>query len=176
MKYIIFFSFLAAFLIGIVVGLYALKPINQAKPEEYNMLSTQYDSYFNNYVHFKTENRHLMIFLNNLYVGLILVIGGYFTFGLLPWLILFWNGFILSIAIKQVSLLMYDEFLLYSFLIHGPIEIFAFILFSDIGLNGFRILKNILRKGNNIMIYPNFYQLSLAILLLGISAIIEGSL
>ncbi len=167
---------LTVFLIGIVVGLFTLKPIDQAKTKEHKMPSAQYDNYFNNYVHFKAKNRYLMIFLNNLYVGLILVIGGYFTFGLLPWLILFWNGFILSIAIKQVSLLMYDDFLLYSFLIHGPIEICAFILFSDIGLNGFRILKNILRKGNNIMIYPNFYQMILAISLLGISAIIEGSL
>jgi uncharacterized membrane protein SpoIIM required for sporulation len=78
----------------------------------------------------------LDIFLNNLIVGLILSIFGFLSGGLITIIVLFWNGYILSIIFNlALNLLETIEILYYSK--HIPIEIIGLILLSSIGFRGF---------------------------------------
>jgi hypothetical protein len=115
----------------------------------------------------------LDIFLNNLIVGLILSIFGFLSGGLVTIIVLFWNGYILSIIFNlALNLLETIEILYYSK--HIPIEIIGLILLSSIGFKGFLFYKEVFfQKKINLKIIPKSNEFILPVSLLFIASIIE---
>lgn len=113
------------------------------------------------------------IFVNNIIVGLLISIGGYFSYGILSFLILFWNGLSLGSLITifhnlKVSVIEFISMLAF----HGLTEFYALILFGIIGMKGVNFYKRIFNS-NTIMINLKFKEFVLPTLLIFISAIIE---
>lgn len=118
------------------------------------------------------------IFLNNLIVGLIISVGGYFSGGLLVLIIIFWNAFFLT-EIIQTSLVLKLPFneIIYGLIYHGPTEILAFLLFGAIGLNGWEFYKRLFYENKvTCSELASIKLLYIPILLLIFSAIIESNL
>lgn len=124
------------------------------------------------------DNSFLIIFTNNLIVGVLLSLGGYLSGGLLSFIILFWNGFFLSEIIQTSTVLAIKiDTLLYSLIFHAPLEIYSFLLFSSIGIRGFYIVKDIFRNKNlGALTFPKTNQFIPPVIILFISAIIESNL
>ncbi len=117
------------------------------------------------------------IFCNNLTVGALLAIGGYLSGGLLTVIILFWNGFLLTEIIQSALLLdISGSDIAYSLMLHGPLEIFAFLLFAKIGLEGWQFYKGILREQTiafkNVTLRGFLWPVTLLVL----AALIESNL
>lgn len=115
----------------------------------------------------------LGVFLNNILVGFLLSILGYFTGGFLTALILVWNGFfvaaVYNIAFYYVSI----DTMLYASK-HAPIEIYAFLIFAEFGFQGFHFLKKILKENViDFSLMPKLKKLVLPSLLLFIASILE---
>ncbi|MGY0408934.1 MAG: stage II sporulation protein M, partial [Polaribacter sp.] len=88
------------------------------------------------------------IFINNLFVGILLSLGGYFTSGILTVLALLWNGVILgSLFTLFHNLNISLELFVSMFIIHGVPEFYGFILFSSIGYKGYNFYKNFFKIG-----------------------------
>ncbi len=115
----------------------------------------------------------LDIFLNNLIVGLILSVFGFLSGGIITTVVLFWNGYILSIIYNTAfNLLESKEIFYYSK--HIPLEMIGLILLSSIGFRGFFFYKEVfLEKKLNLKIIPKSNEFPLPILLLFIASIIE---
>lgn len=113
------------------------------------------------------------IFINNLIVGVLLSIVGYFTGGFLTLIILVWNGFLVAIVYNMAI----NHFPLYTILFaskHVPIELYAFFIFSDFGLNGRFFIKNILKNNEiDFSLIPEYKKLIFPTILLLISSILE---
>ncbi|SFH85091.1 stage II sporulation protein M [Halpernia frigidisoli] len=121
-----------------------------------------------------TNKNFFQIFLNNLFIGFLLSILGFLSGGLLTILILFWNGYLLSIVYSMAFYsLNITDILYYSK--HIPIELFALMLFSNIGYKGFYFYKDFLINRNLTKTYlPKISDFIIPISLLFISSIIES--
>ncbi len=111
-------------------------------------------------------------------VGLFISIGGYLSAGFLVLIILFWNAFFLT-EIIQSSLVLNISIneILYSLIYHGPIEILAFLLFSVIGLDGWKFYQRIFKKNViDLTELKDIKRFLLPVALLIISAAIESNL
>lgn len=124
------------------------------------------------------DNSFIVIFTNNLIVGLLLSLGGYLSGGLLSIIILFWNGFFLSEIIQiSIALAIEMDTILYSLIYHAPLEIYSFLLFSSVGIRGFYIVKDIyLNKNKGALSLPKITEFIPPTFILFISAIIESNL
>jgi uncharacterized membrane protein SpoIIM required for sporulation len=121
---------------------------------------------------FNTGLIALDIFLNNIIVGLLLSIFGFFSGGLLSILILFWNGYLIgSIYIESWANLSLNQIFYYSK--HIPLELFAFVLFANFGLKGFVFYKKLFKYKIDIGLIPSYRCLILPTILLLIASIIE---
>ena len=122
---------------------------------------------------FDTGSLFFDIFLNNLILGILLSIAGYFTGGIITSALLFWNGYILGSVFKTSSLILTaSEILFYSK--HIFTELLAFILFSEFGYKGFNFYKKIiLNKHIEVFTFGEFKSLVSPVLLLILSAYIE---
>ena len=126
---------------------------------------------------YDVPHTYYSIFFNNLKVGLLIALGGYFSFGLISAFILFYNGFLLYEIISIASLvgLSLNE-ILYGTIYHGLIEFIAFLLFGSIGFKGIlfgcRVCKNQKVRFMELS-YKSFIQPTV---FLAISAIIESNL
>lgn len=121
-----------------------------------------------------TNIKFLDIFFNNLVVAFILSILGFLSGGLLTIVTLFWNGFLLGI----ILFLGYYGLEIHTFLYlikHIPLELYAFLIFSEFGLKGFNLYKKILTNNETIDIQStlNFKKLIAPIIILFIASIIE---
>ncbi len=113
------------------------------------------------------------IFINNLIVGVLLSIVGYFTGGFLTLIILIWNGFLVAMVYNMAIYKLPMETILYASK-HAPIEIYAFIKFSEFGLEGRFFIKNILKNNEiDFTLIPKYQNLFLPIILLLIASILE---
>lgn len=115
-----------------------------SKPQisETNIENKRYEISYDEMKIIDTGFNFLDIFLNNLIVGFILSIFGFLSGGLITIIVLFWNGYILSIIFNlALNLLETKEILYYSK--HIPIEIIGLILFSSIGFKGFLFYKDV---------------------------------
>lgn len=123
---------------------------------------------------FKTLNfDFIKIFINNLTVGLLLAIGGYFTSGILTILILLWNGVVLdSLFTLFHNLNISLELFISMFIIHGIPEFYGLILFSSIGYKGYKFYDIFLKTGK-LEINLKIKEFKYPILLLTFAAIIE---
>ena len=127
---------------------------------------------------FERTHTFFDIFLNNLTVGFLISFGGYFSGGFLAAVILFYNGYLLiEIVQTAITLNVSNKAILYGLIFHGPIEIFAFLLFGMIGLQGWKFYFRIF-KMNTISIFElkNTQNFFLPIILLFISGFIEVNL
>ncbi len=119
------------------------------------------------------------IFLNNILVGFVVSVVGYFTGGLLTGITFVWNGFILGITIEEaLSHGISGPILIYSLSIHGPIELISFLYLGTIGFKGIYFYKHLLRNNLNDFKYqlPSIKLFIYPILGLLIAALIESSI
>ncbi|MDC9722640.1 MAG: stage II sporulation protein M [Urechidicola sp.] len=115
----------------------------------------------------------IKIFINNLIVGLLLAIGGYFTSGVLTVLTLLWNGLILGTLFTlfhnlNISLELFTSM----FIIHGIPEFYGLILFSSIGYKGYNFYTIFFKTGR-LEINLKVKEFKYPTLLLIFAAIIE---
>ncbi|HMP32329.1 MAG TPA: stage II sporulation protein M [Saprospiraceae bacterium] len=116
------------------------------------------------------------IFINNLSVALIMAILGYFSFGLITFLVTFYNGFLLG-SIATYYVLENSIIKFFSNMLHGPIEISAFCMFGAIGLTGFNKSFNFKTSSEFLtLLKSKFMFIIVALLLLMLAAFIESSL
>lgn len=114
----------------------------------------------------------IFILETNLIIASVISILGFLTGGLLSIMVLFFNGLkigeILNVSNGDIEIVI-------SYLIgHGIFEIFAFILFSVIGLAGFRFYYH-LYKGDDVRVYfPNISLFVFPTIVLLIAAFIEA--
>lgn len=129
---------------------------------------------FNSFDKFSFDFRFFKtVFVRNLTVSSLISIGGYFTAGTLTIFILLWNGFNLGSLFTywHYSNLNISQFISLLF-IHGIFELKAFIMFANIGFQGFTSYNNFLKTGVfSIKLTPKLF-LNPTILLL-FAAIIE---
>ena len=113
------------------------------------------------------------IFVNNLIIGFMLSILGFISGGLVTTVILFWNGYLISIIYDIAFSILTIEDILY-FSKHVPIEIFALILFAKIGIEGFFFYRRIICNNKiEFKKMPKFNEFILPIILLFTASIIE---
>lgn len=146
--------------------LFVLKPETEAN----NVSKTLLD----NYVLFKTNFSFYNIFFTNLIVGLMIVYGGFFTFGLLSIAIWFWNIIIVYLIYSNIQ---YTDEHFYNVLYYSKhffFELYGFVLFTKISLRSTKFIKAIYL--NNEVIFdlkPKLHELIYPIFILFISSIIE---
>ena len=122
---------------------------------------------------YDTGHLWLDIFLNNLFLCLIISVIGYFTGGFLTVTLLFWNGYILGIIYNAGFMNLSLDELIYNSK-HLPFELTAIVLFSNFGLKGFQFYKSIiLEKKFELTLLGNFGRLFIPTVLLLTSSIIE---
>ncbi len=120
----------------------------------------------------------IKIFVTNIIVGLvILFFMSFITGGLLAIFVMFVNGFILGrLFLELVSAEQLNLKIKILSLIHIPIELYAFILFSTYSHKGFYLISNMLKTDKiDYKYFPKIRQLFKPILLLLIAAVIESS-
>ncbi len=114
------------------------------------------------------------IFLHNIVVGILLSVVGYFTGGFLTSVVLIWNGFLVALVYNMgiIYQLPLDSILYASK--HAPVEVYAFLVFADFGLQG-RIFITKIFKHNEIdfSLIPNYRKLLFPTILLIIAAFLE---
>jgi len=113
------------------------------------------------------------IFINNIIVGFLLSVFGYLTGGFLTLLILIWNGFLVAIVYNMAFYQLPLDTILYASK-HVPIEVYAFLIFSEFGLKGRYFFLNIFKNNEiDFKLTPKYKTLILPIVLLFIAAILE---
>jgi|GEM_PF-6668731 uncharacterized membrane protein SpoIIM required for sporulation len=116
-------------------------------------------------------------FINNLVVGLLMIVSGWLSAGSLSCIISFWNAFIMGVLINSVISLGYSYTIIaHKVIWHGSIEILALIMFGAIGLKGFHFLQTTFTC-KPLKIYPRkiLIQTVFATALLFVAAIIESN-
>ncbi|MCM3366668.1 MULTISPECIES: stage II sporulation protein M [Bacillus] len=118
------------------------------------------------------------IFLNNLDVGLLCLIGGLFTCGAIPIFVMCMNGYVVGNTINSLIIKGNIESLFTGLLPHFFIELFGLLSFSVLGtFTGvifLRFLQGEIRKVNYLkMIREGFIMLFIATSFLFLGAIIE---
>ncbi|KAA6448674.1 stage II sporulation protein M [Bacillus swezeyi] len=134
-KYSIFFIIIFGF--GFFLSFFVFQEVSD----------TYYDS-------FKISNA-LDIFINNLFVGLTIFFLGLISVGFLSSVIVFLNGYFSgAIFFSYEKILGFWQSLQY-ILFHGPIEIFALLIFYVVSLDiSSRILSFFKKSDTNLMIKP----------------------
>lgn len=122
---------------------------------------------------FNTGILFIDIFINNLIICFFIAFFGYISGGLVSLIVIFWNGFLLSMFVKTGYLLISMSDFIY-FSKHIPLELFSIFLFANFGLNGFEFYKRLIIKKEIHLIHKReITRLLLPLALLLISSIIE---
>ncbi len=112
------------------------------------------------------------IFKNNIFIGILLSLGGFYSFGLLTVGLLMWNGMLFGTLLKLALFINFPTSeILKTILIHGPLEIFAVCCFSSQGLAGMDRLRNSNRKSEQ---RPTASTLLLPVSILFAAAVLES--
>lgn len=114
------------------------------------------------------------LFLHNLFVAFLLLIGGSITAGSLSIIVLIYNGFL---ATSTIATVYYDKgaAFIFSHLWHAPFEITALILFGGQGLLGYQLFKRFLHnKPWQLAALYSVKTIVFSTLLLFIAALIEA--
>lgn len=140
---------------------------------EHSIKQKKYEITYDDIKVINTGFNFLDIFLNNLIVGLIISVFGFLSGGLITTVVLFWNGYILSIVYSMAfNILEIQEILYYSK--HIPLEFIALILLSSVGYKGFFFYKEaFIQKKLNLNLIPKVNEFALPVSLLFIASIIE---
>jgi len=115
-------------------------------------------------------------FINNLMVGMVIVVSGWLSAGSLSCIISFWNAFIMGVLLNSAKAMgLTYSLIAHKIIWHGSFEIIGLIIFGAIGLKGFHIIQTILsEKPLRIPFRKIFSHAVLATTLLFIAAIIEN--
>lgn len=156
-----FFLFLITFLIGIIIGIFFIE-VNTGEIKKVNINFSD-------------------IFLNNITVGITLIIGGFMTFGFLNFFIILINGVVVGEVIKFLFVNNQELNIVTGLLPHGIVEILGLVAFSIAGILPINYIYSFyLKKYKNIKIKHYIIALFLLIvmgtLLLFISGVLETSL
>jgi len=108
-------------------------------------------------------------------MGIILVFVGYLTFSIGTYILVFWNGIFLGFLLNDALMLkIQTSTILNLVLYHGVIEVYAIIIFSEIGYKGgISFFKAIFLNEEDIYV-PQKLDILYPILLLFIASIVEG--
>lgn len=94
--------------------------------------------------------RFISLLSHNLYVCLLMLLGGYLTMGICSFLVLTYNGFIITSVLIHVF--KYEKiFYIISKLMHAPFEIISLIWFCYLGLFGWDLQYNYIFKDRIII-------------------------
>ncbi len=112
------------------------------------------------------------IFFHNLFIGIVIYIAGYLTFGLATFIITVWNGVLFALSLNLISnRINADLLVLFS---HAPIEIAALCCFGALGLAGFPNFKLLLNNEEiSFISFFNVKKLLFPTLLLFMAAVME---
>ncbi len=116
------------------------------------------------------------IFISNSVVLTLLLYGGFFTGGLLAATVLFWNGFIITLAVMQLSTQLPPSTLIYGFALHGSIEVPTLLLAATKSYNGISFYQHLLHHQLRTDLIPTWKEYGVLLALLAIAAFIESSL
>lgn len=112
------------------------------------------------------------IFKNNIFIGILLSFGGFYSFGLLTAGLLMWNGMLFGALLKLALFINFPVPEIFkTILIHGPLEIFAVCCFSSQGLAGMHRLRDSNREFEQ---RPTALTLRLPISILFVAAVLES--
>ncbi len=113
------------------------------------------------------------IFLHNIVVGILLSVVGYFTGGFLTSVVLIWNGFLVALVYNMGIYQLPLDSILYASK-HAPIEVYAFLMFADFGLQGRFFITKILKHNEiDFSLIPNYRKLLFPTILLIVAAFLE---
>ncbi len=134
----LFFISLSFFIAGFIFQLLTNKPICQNINYNYKFNHSDLKSIDTGYL-------FVDIFLNNLILCIFISFIGYISGGILTCVLLFWNGYILSVIFKAGLLVLpiVDVLFLSK---HMPFEIFSILIFAKFGLKGFLFYKDLITK------------------------------
>ncbi len=139
-----YFIILAVFIIGFLLY----------NPEQvkYNTSNLKYSFDVTELNNFNSGILFFDIFINNLIICLFIAFFGYISGGIITLIIIFWNGYLLSMFIKTgYSLMQLNEFIYFSK--HIPLELFSIFMFANFGLNGFDFYKKLIIKNEIHLIH-----------------------
>lgn len=157
-----------------ILGLFYYPCSNASYNKDKNIEKIENSVKPNKNIYGDTNKNFFQIFLNNLFIAFLLSVLGFLSGGILTILILFWNGYLLSIVYSEAfHSLTFTDILYYSK--HIPLELFALMLFSNIGYKGFYFYKEFfINKNISVNYLPKMSNFLLPICLLFISAVIES--
>ena len=138
--------------------------------------STQSSESFLTVHHRYSSVDFLHIFVSNSIVLTLLLYGGFFTGGLLAATVLFWNGFVIALAVMQLSTQLAPTTLLYGFALHGAIEVPALLIAATKSYNGIPFYQHLLHHQLRTDLIPTWKEYGILLGLLAIAALIESSL
>ena len=117
------------------------------------------------------------VLFNNLFIGLILSVLGYFSFGFISIIVSIYNGFIFSLYINEF-IMKYSIYSFYLVCFHVPTEFFALCYLGSIGLRGNKNLIYIISNKEYLYFerFPSLKVLTFPIILLAFSALIESDI
>lgn len=168
-KYIYQFIIILSFFSAITLGYFSEMEIHQLGISEGNIILPDRSMSF---IQCFTK-----IFFTNTMLGVIIILlMGFITGGLLGIFVIFLNGFILGrILMEFASIELIDMKTKALSVLHIPIEIYAFFLFSFYSHNGFYLIQRMLRDNQvSFEYFPKIRKLLWPLFLLFIAAIIES--
>lgn len=119
-------------------------------------------------------------FFANYLIAIVLVFGGYLSGGIITVFIIILNGFTTGYGINYTDSSKNGGFMgiIYKYIFHAPLELFALFLMGSIGLRGFDIIKGIIKtnsfNNSKIVISEHMgYQYFVGSFLLLLAAFIE---
>lgn len=104
-----------------------------------------------------------------------MALGGYISYGIIPCVVLLYNGYIIQMLINHMLTVLDMDELFYNYFLHAPFEVLALLLYAAIGLNGITLYHSLWKEDTKAL--KNIIQLRALILptvLLFIAAIIES--
>lgn len=122
---------LSVFLFGFIVF---KAPNTQPTDLKYSFNLSQLNNFNSGYL-------YLDIFLNNLLICLFIAFFGFLSGGVITLIVIFWNGYLLSMFMKTgYSLMQLSDFIYFSK--HIPLELISIFMFANFGLGGGDFSKN----------------------------------
>lgn len=127
---------------------------------------------------FGLPTNFLGLFVNNLIVGLIIIVSGWLSAGSFACIISFWNAFIVGFLINAAQHVQIDNSIIINKIIwHGSLEILALIIFGAVGLRGYKITLAMMGSNSLDLQYKQtISQVIFSTSLLLIAAIIESNI
>lgn len=123
-----------------------------------------------------SNNDFIQILTSNAIVLIVILYLGFFSGGIISFLVLFWNGVITTLVFLQfIEYHSYTD-TIYAFVIHGILELPVFLIASNLSFNGFHFYKGIYNEKLETKLIPKTKDFIKLLTILIIAALIESNL